>query len=532
MPSKPQPLPTIDDPEHTPDPNRWIILFGLLTATIMQVMDTSIVNVALPQMCGNLGATTDEIGWVSTSYILANVVVLPLTAWLALRFGRKRYLATSTVIFIAASVLCGASQSLGEIVFARILQGAGGAALMSTAQATLFEIFPRRESSKVQALFGMGIVVAPTLAPTLGGYIVDNYTWPWVFFVNVPIGLVSIWVVTRYLKESVHKTAAGSVDWVGIGFMTVGLGSLQYILEEGNRYDWFNDVWITRLAVISAITLAIFVYWELHPSNPAPAVNLRVMKDRSLGAGLIIAMTLGFGLYGSLFIYPMFAQTILGFTATTTGLVLLPRGVATGAATMICGPLLDKGTNPRTLIATGMLIVIFSFWQLSQLTSTSGEAETRIALMICGFGMGFLFIPVTIASLSHLRGAAISQGSALFNFTRQLGGSIGIAVISTYITRMGDFHRSDLVSNFYRGSHQLQVRQAGIAQMLYQHDFSRHAASAASMGIMNFSVRTQSAVMAYNDAFLLLGIAFAVSFPTLLLMKGGRRSPVSPAAAE
>jgi DHA2 family multidrug resistance protein len=397
---------------------------------------------------------------------------------------------------------------------------------MSTAQATLFEIFPKKEQNMVMAVFSMGIVVAPTLAPALGGYIVDNYTWPWVFYVNFPIGLVSMFFIWTYLKESVHRTEVGNADWVGISLMIVGLGSLQYVLEEGNRYDWFNDDWILRLSIIAGITLTLFIFWQLSPKNKAPAVELRVLKHSGLLGGILIAMALGFGLYASLFIYPLFAQNILGFSATTTGLVLFPRGIATGVGSILCGRLLDRNIEPRKLIALGMIIFIISMWQLSHLTSVSGEEDTRFALMVCGFGLGFLFIPITVAAMAGLKGKEISQGSALFNFTRQLGGSIGIAFISTYITQMGDFHRSNLVGNINRASQTLSARVNGIAHFLQGHSMSITSAKRVAYGVVNGSIRVQSAVMAYNDAFLLIGLAFVVTLPCLLIMKktSGKRA--------
>ena len=305
-------------------PYRWIILVGLISAVIMEALDTTIINVALPQMGGNLGATPNEIGWVSTGYILSVVIVLPLTAWLAARFGRKRYLVTSILLFIFASFFCGTSRSLGELVFWRVLQGMGGGALLSTAQATLLEIFPAEQQGMVQSIFGLGVVVAPAVAPMLGGWLTDNYSWPWVFFVNLPIGLVSAFLVTTYLQDSRYENAsAGAVDWAGIGLLAVGLGSLQYVLQEGQLNDWFGSPLITRLAVLSVAALVAFVVWELWPANTRPAVNLRVLGDRNLLGGSLLGGAMGFGLVGGLFIFPLFVQGILGFTATETGVILV-----------------------------------------------------------------------------------------------------------------------------------------------------------------------------------------------------------------
>src|SRR5437762_2095899 len=296
---------------HDEDVNqyRWLILLGLITAAIMEVLDTTIINVALPQMAGNLGATTQEIAWVATGYILSNVVVLPMTAFFTSAFGRRNYLSVSIAIFVIASFLCGISHSLGELVMWRIVQGAGGAALLSTAQATLRQIFPREQQGLVQPIFILGIIVAPTLGPTLGGWITDNYTWNWCFFINIPIGFVSMFLVFTFLHDPPGQARRGGrIDFIGIGLLALGLSCLQYVLEEGQKNDWFNDPLITRLAITAAISLATMIWWELSPRNSAPVVDLRVLKNRDLSSGLFLFVSLGFGLYGGVYLFPLFAQ--------------------------------------------------------------------------------------------------------------------------------------------------------------------------------------------------------------------------------
>src|SRR5438105_2126206 len=365
---------------------RWLILAGLITAAIMEVLDTTIINVALPTMAGNLGATVQEIGWVATGYILSNVIVLPMTAFLAARFGRRNYLAFSIVLFIIASFFCGTSNSLLELVFWRIVQGAGGAALLSTAQATLRQIFPKEEQAMVQAIFIMGIIVAPTLGPTLGGYISDNFSWHWCFFINVPIGLVSFFLVTSFLHDPPGmRQRDAAVDWTGIGLLAVGLGALQYVLEQGQEKDWLQDALILRLAILSAIALSTAIWWELSPRNKAPVVNFRILKNRSLTSSIFLFIALGFGLYGVVFIFPLFTQNILGFTPTETGLVLMPGGIATAISAILSGRLLN-GAKPlvdaRVLITIGIFLFVFSMWQLGHMTAQSGTADTQIALLI------------------------------------------------------------------------------------------------------------------------------------------------------
>jgi len=502
------------------NPYRWIILVGLISAVIMEALDTTIINVALPQMAGNLGVTPNEVGWVSTGYILSVVIVLPLTAWLATRFGRKRYLVASILLFILASFFCGTSRTLGELVFWRVLQGVGGGALLSTAQATLLEIFPPSQQGAVQGLFGLGVVVGPAVAPMLGGWLTDNYSWPWVFFVNLPIGLVSAFLVTTYLKDSEHRhESAGGVDWAGIGLLAVGLGSLQYVLQEGQLDDWFGSVLIIRLAVLAAAALLSFVSWELWPGNRQPAVNLRVLRDRNLVGGSLLAGALGFGLVGGLFIFPLFVQGILGFTATETGLVLFPAGIAILAAIMVCSTLIQKGFDPRILIGIGVATFILANWHLGHLSPQSDAHSTLLGQVLRGVGIGCLFIPITVTAFSTLKGAQIAQGTALWNLALQLGGSLGIAALNTYVVNMAQFHRATLVEHLATGGAALAERQAGLTQVLVTHGYGHTQAQAAAQGVIERVVVAQSLTMAYDDAFLLIAAAFFLVFPAILLLR-------------
>lgn len=514
--------------EAPSDSTKWIILVGLITAAIMEVLDTTIINVALPQMAGNLNATIEEIAWVSTGYILSNVIVLPMTAWLGMRFGRKRYLCFSIGLFIFSSFFCGTSRSLLELVFWRVLQGAGGAALLSTAQATLRQIFPREQQGLVQSIFILGIIMAPTLGPALGGYITDNYNWPWVFFVNIPIGLVALFLVATFLHDAPTAAKAGKIDLPGIALLTVGLGSLQYVLQEGQQDDWFQDPWIVRLSILAAISLIAMVAWELSPRNKSPVVDFHVLKNRDLTAGLVLFLALGFGLYGAIFIFPQFTQNILNFSPTSTGLVLLPGGLATGVSAMICGratagkkPLVD----PRILIMIGMALFIWSMWDLGHLSINSGEADTRLALIIRGFGLGFLFTPINFVVFAALKPNEVQQASGLINLARQLGGSFGIAVLNTYIANMRAYHRANLVENLYAGNELYTQRLAGVTSSLLAHGKSLADAQLAAPAALAGEVVKQAAVMSYNDAFLLLGVTFVFAIPAIFLLNPVRKAP-------
>ena len=502
---------------------RWLILLGLITAAIMEVLDTTIINVALPQMAGNLGATFQEVAWISTGYILSNVVVLPLTAFLTATFGRRNYLTVSIFIFIVASFLCGASHSLGQIVLWRVVQGAGGAALLSTAQATLRQIFPREQQSMVQAIFLMGVIVAPTLGPTLGGWITDNYTWNWCFFINIPIGLVSAFLVFTFLHDppgNVRRT--GGVDFVGIILLGVGLACLQYVLEEGQQDDWFNDVWILRLSIVSAVTLATMLWWELSPRNKAPVVDFRVLKNRDLSVSLFLFISLGFGLYGGTYLFPLFAQNLLGFTPTTTGLELLPGGLGTAASALICGRLLGNPKvkiDPRWLIFLGVAIFVISMWIMAHLTTAAGESDVRFALLLRGFGLGFLFAPINNVAYGNINPKIAQQASGLINLARQLGGSFGIAILGTYLTNHTQYHRVDLIGNIYTGNPALQSRLQALTGSFMSRGMSFGAAQQAGYATIERSLMRQASMLAYNDSWSLILVVFVCAAPAILLLR-------------
>jgi DHA2 family multidrug resistance protein len=514
---------------------RWLILLGLITAAIMEVLDTTIINVALPQMAGNLGATQQEISWVSTGYILSNVVVLPMTAFFTERIGRQRYLAASIIIFIVASFFCGTSRSLTELVVWRIIQGAGGAALLSTAQATLRQIFPREQQGMVQAIFLLGIIVAPTLGPTLGGWITDNYSWSWCFYINIPIGIVSALLVNTFLKDPPdQKKRRGEVDWLGITLLTVGIGSLQWVLEEGNSKDWFSDTWILRFSILSGVCVILLVWWELSSRNKHPIVDFRVLKNRELAASIFLFVALGFGLYGGVFIFPLFTQSLLRFTPTETGLALMPGGIATAVTAVFCGLLLNgprPKVDPRILIAIGVALFVISMWDLGHLTTAAGEADVRLALIIRGAGLGFLFTPINNVAYASLKPSEAQQAAGLINLSRQLGGSFGIAILATYVTVHTQLHRVDLLANVYPGNPMVDERLRMFTASLIAHGYNVDAAQRGALALLDQETMRQAAMLSYNDAWLLLLLSFVVVSPAIFLLRKPRGRPALPAEA-
>ncbi len=503
--------------------HRWLILLGLMTAGVMEVLDTTIINVALPQMAGNLGATIQEIAWVSTGYILSNVVVLPMTAFFTATFGRRNYLSASILIFVGASFMCGTSHTLGELILWRVVQGAGGAALLSTAQATIRQIFPREQQGMVQSIFMLGIIVAPTLGPTLGGWITDNYNWGWCFFINVPIGICSVFLVTGFLHDPPHQQRrSGPVDWLGISLLIVGLASLQYVLEEGREKDWFGDQLIVRLTIIASIALVTMVWWELSSRNKHPIVNFRVLKNRDLAGSIFLFIALGFGLYGGTFLFPLFTQNLLGFTPTETGLALMPGGIATAVVALVCGKLLN-GERPlvdaRLLIYVGLAVFVYAMWQLGHLTTSAGYSDARYPLIIRGIAMGFLFTPINFVAYANLKPSEAQQASGLINLSRQLGGSFGIAIITTYLDHQIAIHRADLVSNTYAANPLFMQRQQQAVAGLMSHGYSAYQAHQGAIAIIDRMLTGQALMLSYNDAWLMILATFIIVAPAVLIIR-------------
>jgi DHA2 family multidrug resistance protein len=513
---------------------RWFILLGLITAAIMEVLDTTIVNVALPQIAGNLSASREEVAWVSTSYILANVVVLPMTAFFTETFGRKRYLTFSILLFVAASILCGTSTSLNQLVVWRLVQGAGGAALLSTAQATLRQVFPQREQGMVQSIFLLGVIVAPTLGPTLGGWITDNASWHWCFFINLPIGLASAFLVTSFLHDAPdQRRRTGSVDWLGITLLIVGVGSLQYVLEEGNSKDWFSSSLLVELSIASAFSLTTLLWWQLSSRNKHPVIELRVLRNRDLLASIFLFIVLGFGLYGGVIIFPLFTQTILGFSPTQTGWAMMPGGLATAAMAVLCGRLLT-GEKPladaRILILCGLGLMLYAMWRLGHLSTVAGESDARYALIVRGAALGLLFAPINNVAFGSLKPAEAQQASGLINLARQLGGSFGIAVLGAYLTRHIAYHRADLVQHFTPGNPAFDARYQAIVSGLMSAGAAAADAGARALAILDGTMMRQAAMLAYNDAWLLLLVCFLCVVPAVFVLRRPRRAPGGQAA--
>ena len=507
---------------------RWLILLGLITAAIMEVLDTTIVNVALPQMAGNLGATQQEIGWVATGYILSNVVVLPMTAFFTERFGRRRYLTASIILFAVASFLCGTSHSLVELVMWRVLQGAGGAALLSTAQATIRQIFPREQQGMVQAVFLLGIIVAPTLGPTLGGWITDNYTWNWCFFINIPIAIAATFLVTTFLHDPPGaRRRAGAVDWLGITPAHRG-ARLAAVRARGGQPGRLvqRRGTIVRLAILAGVCLVTMVWWELTPRNRHPIVNFRVLKNRELAASIFLFVALGFGLYGGVFIFPLFTQRSCctsprprpGWRCCRAGWPRRrPRSSAAGSSTGRGRWWIRASSSP-----SACAIFVVAMWDLGHLTTDAGEPDVRLALIIRGAGLGFLFTPINNVAYASLKPSEAQQAAGLINLARQLGGSFGIAILATYVTVHTQIHRVDLLANVYPGQRLVDERLQALTANLIPHGYGPDAAHRGALALLDQQVMRQASMLSYNDAWMLLLLTFLVVSPAILLLRKPR----------
>lgn len=510
---------------------RLVIMLAVISATMMEVLDTSIVNVALPDMMGNLGATLDQIGWVSTSYIIANVIVLPLTGWLSDYFGRKRYLTYSVILFTIASFFCGTSRTLAELVIWRVLQGSGGAAFLSTAQATLIEIFPPQRRGFAQAMFGIGVIAAPTLGPTLGGYITDRFTWPWIFFVNLPVGLIAATLTYLFLPDSPAAGARRSADFVGIGFLALGLGSMQTVLERGEADDWFASGFITSLTVLALVGISLFIWWELRPANKSPAVNLRVVTNRNLAAGTIYAFALGLVLYGGVFVLPQFLQNVQHHTAEESGLILMPGGLASAAMMPVIGQLVNR-VDKRLIIGFGMCLFVYSMYLFSaRLSLDMPDQAIYWPLMVRGAAIGLQFVPLSLLALGTLPARNVADGAGFYNLFRQLGGSFGIAILATVVDRRLNFHFARLSEHLSLYDPTTQQRLAQIQNALMARGLTPDAAQKAAYQVLSSTVRGQAAVLTYIDVFRVMGYVGLSALVLLFLFQQAKGRGGAAAAA-
>jgi DHA2 family multidrug resistance protein len=504
-----------------------IITVTVISAAIIELIDTSIVNVALSDMSGNLGATLEDVAWVITSYAIANVIIIPMTSFLAARFGRRRYYIGSILLFTAASMACGQAHTIWELVAFRFVQGLGGGALLSTSQAILFETFPLEQRGLAAALFGLGVFIGPTIGPTVGGWIIDSYSWPWIFYVNLPIGLGAALLSWLYVREPARVRRADKVDWAGIVLLVVGLGSLQVVLERGETEDWFATRYITVLAAAAVICLVSFVVWEFLAKHPV--VDLRVLRSRSLAAAAMLTFVLGFALFSTVFIVPIFVQRLLGFDAMQTGMLFLPgAGVAIVILPLI-GQAIGRGVSPQLFVVLGFGIVALFAFMLGNLSLDAGTDDFFWPIILRAVGLSMMAVPLTQVAVSGLPMRDIPQGVALNNMMRQLGGSFGIAFINTFLDHSVARHRSALVTHLNPGHPATARRLHQLSLAMQAHGATAWEASRRALALLELSVERQASVLSYLDAFHLVGMICLGCVPIIFL--AGRPAKIGKDAA-
>ena len=502
--------------------NKWLITITVMLPAIMEIVDTSVANVALPHMQGSLNAGTDEITWVLTSYLVSNAVVLPMTGWLARMFGRKRFLITCIVLFTLASFLCGAAPTLGMLIFFRVLQGAAGGALIPISQAILMETFPPYQQGMAMAIFGVGAMFGPIIGPALGGWITDNLSWRWIFYINIPIGIVAVVMASFFLYDPSYlkRRTKESVDYWGLALLVVGLGALQIVLDKGQQEDWFNSPFILITSAISAITLISLVYVEL--THPHPIVNLRLFKNISFSAGNLIMFAVGFCLYSSIMLIPLFLQTLMGYNATMAGMVLAPGGVATLVCMPFVGAVIQR-YDGRKVVFLGLLIGACSMFIMQRFSLDAAYPDFVWPRVVLGVGLAMTFVPLTTVTLSTIAKEEMGNATGIFSLLRNIGGSVGIAISATLLSRYSQFYQTSLAAHVTPYSPVVQSRIAMLKSATIGRGMDAVAAEKDAIAIIYGTVRRQAAMLAYNRIFFVVGLAFLIIIPLLLLLKRPQR---------
>ncbi len=507
----------VDFAEPRTDAIVWIVAAAVMLATFMEVLDTSIAAVSLPYIAGSLSATNDEATWVLTSYLVANAIVLPASGWFSLRFGRKRFLLACIVIFTASSFMCGAATSLGMILIARAVQGAGGGALQPLSQAILFETFPPEKRGIASAAFGLGVVVAPVLGPTLGGWITETYTWRWAFYINIPIGILAVILISRFVQDPpyIRNAKPGKLDAIGLGLLAVWLAALQIILDKGQEDDWFGAIWI-RYAVVILITAFIaFLIWEL--TYGKPLVDLRIFRNRNFAIGCLLIALFGVVIYGIVTILPLFFQTLLGYTALAAGWAVSPRGVGAIFAMPLVG-ILSERVDSRWLIAIGFGGVGACTLWLGNVSLQIGEFSMFWAIILSGFFIGFVFVPLVTMAMGLLPNELLGNAAGLYNLLRNVGGSIGISVVNTLLVRRAQVHQSEIAHDITPGTPDVQQRLHAIANALSLRSDPVTAMRRATK-LIELSVLQQSQLWAYIDDFRYLALLCFACIPLAFVLK-------------
>jgi MFS transporter, DHA2 family, multidrug resistance protein len=502
--------------------NPWIVTIAVMLATFMEVLDTTVVNVAIPHMSGNLGATYEEGTWVVTSYLVSNAIILPMAGWLAGRFGRRRMMLLCVSGFSITSLLCGMATSLNWLIFFRVLQGLSGGGLQPLSQSVLLETFPPKKHGTAMAAYGLGIIIAPILGPTLGGWITDNYTWRWIFYINLPVGIISLLMISHFVIDPhyLRKRVTGGIDLWGIGFLALGFGMLQMVLDTGQRKDWFGSNQIRLWAALCVIGLVGMVVRELTAKHPI--VDLRVLKDRTFAAGTFLMTMLGFVLYGSLMLLPIYLQTLLNYPAFQAGLALSPRGIGALIFTPITGQLTNR-IDPRKLLAVGIIVGGSTMFSFSHLNLNAGYWDIFWPQLTQGAAMAFMFIPLMASSMSGIAKEKMGNATSIYNLMRNIGGSFGIACMTTFLARRQQVHQNQLISHITPMDIRTQEMAQGLQTWFRMHaPLSAYDAMHKSLGAIYLMVQQQAAMLSFIEAFWVMGIIFWCMLPLLLLLRNAR----------
>jgi len=501
-----------------PSANRWMIAVSVMTATFMVVLDSSVANVALPHIAGNLSASTEEATWVLTSYLVSNAIMLPATSWITGRIGRKRLLVLSIILFTAASLLCGLAINMPMLIVARVLQGVGGGGMQPLAQAILLESFPPREHGTAMAVYGVGIVVAPVIGPTLGGWITDSYSWRWIFYINLPVGILALFLAGMFIEDPpyIRRKLQGAIDYLGFGLMALWLGSLQLVLDKGQESDWFGAVWIRWTAFLSIAAFVSFLYRELRSRDPI--VQLHVLGNRNFVTGTLITAVYGFILYGITALLPLFLQTLLGYPALQSGLAVSPRGVGSMLSMLVAG-WLAAHVDGRVLLGVGLAIFGVSTLMLSQLNLGIAMTSVIWPNILNGFAGGFVFVPLTTMAMGRLRREEIGNASGIYNLMRNIGGSVGIATVTTLLVRRGQVHQNYLAGHITANAQAVGNAVTGLAAHLAGSGYDAWSAQRAALGALYRMTQQQASLLAYSDNFAVLGYLALVSAPLVMMFQ-------------
>ncbi|MEY4289803.1 MAG: hypothetical protein RLZZ30_1891 [Bacteroidota bacterium] len=503
--------------EYPTGATKWILILTAISCALLELIDATIVNVSLREISGSIGATTTEIAWVVTAYAVSNVIIIPLTSMLSDFFGRKVYFTASVIIFTFSSLMCGMSTSLWMLVFWRFVQGLGGGGLLSTAQTIIIGAFPPEKISTANAIFGMGIILGPTFGPTLGGLITDNLSWNWIFFVNIPIGILATVLAWTYVGDRIGAVKPKRIDYWGILFLVISVGSIQFVLEEGSAKDWFESREIVLVSLMAFIGLIAFIIREL--SIDYPAVNIGLYRSYNLALGSILNFLLGLMLFGSVFIFPLFVQISLGWTATQTGVFMIPGALFTAFTMPTIGVLLSKGVNPKRIIILGAIMTFFFLYILSFASPDSSERNFYFPFILRGIGMACMMSPILSLAISGLQGKDMAQAVGLSNMIRQLGGSVGIALINVFLVNKNAEVRGNMLSYVTDYSQQTQERMMGIKQSFLMKGYSLQEAETLANKSLEGIIFKQQALLSYVQGFYVVGISILLIIPVVLLIR-------------